>query len=200
MKAAEIWLGEKGGVGASGLLDEPGGRGVDPLDDVPGPNCTGVLCDDTSVDLGVSVLFDLALLGVDLVIVGRRVSPVLTMMSEGVIASAQGLFEVSSATTVFLALLSLRLSFILFGSPLTAVFLTRPDELEPELDSPAALLELILDVSMVSPLLGDLPLPAIEMSSSTHPAGVGGTGPSVDIGGGLRVGGDVRRSVPRVML
>ena len=70
IKAAWIWLGEKGGVGASGLLDEPGGLGVDPRDNVPGPNCTGVLCDDASVDLGVSVLFDLALLGVDLVIVG----------------------------------------------------------------------------------------------------------------------------------
>lgn len=121
------------------------------------------------------------------------------MMSEGVTASAQGLFEVSSATTLLPALLSLRLSLILFGSPLTALFLTRPEELEPELDSaPATVLELTLDVSMVSPLFGDLPLPAI--SSSTQPAGVGGTGPSVDIGGGLRVGGDASRSVERVIL
>ena len=35
MKAALICWGENGGVGASGRLDEPGGRGVDPLD--PGP-------------------------------------------------------------------------------------------------------------------------------------------------------------------
>jgi hypothetical protein len=73
----------------------------------------------------------------------------------------------------------------------------RPEELEPELDS-AAVLELILDVSIVSPLLGDLPLP--ERSSSTQPAGVGGTGPNVDIGPGLRVGGDSTRSADRVML
>ena len=73
----------------------------------------------------------------------------------------------------------------------------RPDELEPELES-AAVLELILDVSIVSPLLGDLPLP--EMSSSTQPAGVGGTGPRVDIGPGLRVGGDSTRSAVRVTL
>jgi hypothetical protein len=133
------------------------------------------------------------------VIVGRRVSPVLTMISEGVMASAQGLLEGCSVATLFPALLSLRLSLMLFGSPLTALFLTSPDELEPELDSaPATVLELTLDVSIVSPLFGDLPLPAI--SSSTQPAGVGGTGPNVDIGGGLRVGGEVIRSVERVML
>ena len=34
MKAALIWLGEKGGVGASGRLDGTGGRGVDPLEPV----------------------------------------------------------------------------------------------------------------------------------------------------------------------
>ena len=55
MKAALIWLGENGGVGASGRLDEFGGRGVDPLDPVLGPNCTGVLCEDISADFGVSV-------------------------------------------------------------------------------------------------------------------------------------------------
>lgn len=119
-------------------------------------------------------------------------------MSEGVIASAQGLFEGSSGTTLLPALLSLRLSLMLFGSPLTALFLARPEELEPELDSPAAVLELMLDVSIVSPGFGDLPLPAT--SSSTQPAGVGGTGPSVDIGGGRRVGGEVSRSDDRVML
>jgi hypothetical protein len=59
MKAALIWPGENGGVGASGRLDEFEGRGVDPLDPVPGPalgpNCTGVLCEDISADFGVSV-------------------------------------------------------------------------------------------------------------------------------------------------
>ena len=59
MNAALIWPGENGGVGASGRLDECGGRGVDPLDPVPGPAlrtiCTGVLCEEASADLGVSV-------------------------------------------------------------------------------------------------------------------------------------------------
>lgn len=113
-------------------------------------------------------------------------------------ASAQGLFEGSSVATLLPALLSLRLSLMLFGSPLTAAFLTRPEELEPELDSPAAVLELILEVSIVSPLLGDFPL--LVISSSTQPAGVGGIGPSMDIGGGLRVGGEATRSAERVML
>ena len=125
----------------------------------------------------------------------------LTMISEGVTASAHGLFDGSSVTAVPLpALLSLRLSLILLGSPLIALFRARPEELEPEFDSPpAAVLELILEVSIVSPGFGDLRLPPAT-SSSTHPAGVGGTGPSVDIGGGLLVGGEVTRSVDRVML
>lgn len=72
------------------------------------------------------------------------------------------------------------------GSPLIAWFLAKPEELDPELDSPTVL-ELTLDVSIVSPRFGDLPRP--EMSSSTQPAGVGGTGPNVDIGPGRRVGG-----------
>lgn len=83
------------------------------------------------------------------------------------------------------------------GSPFTACALARPEELDPELES-ATVLELTLDVSIVSPRLGDLPLP--DMSSSTHPAGVGGTGPNVDIWPGRRVGGDATRSVVRVML
>lgn len=117
--------GENGGVGASGRLEESGGRGVEPLDPVPGP---GVVCMDNSADCGVSPLPDgnLALLGVDFVIVGLRVSVVDgTAISIGVIASTQGLFEFSSALVVagvlalFLALLSFLLSRILFGSPLT---------------------------------------------------------------------------------
>lgn len=55
-------------------------------------------------------------------------------MSEGVIASAQGLFDASStgAVVALLVLLSLLLSRILFGSPLTAGFLVNPEELDPE--------------------------------------------------------------------
>lgn len=60
------------------------------------------------------------------------------------------------------------------------------------------MLELILDVSIVSPLLGDLPLP--DTSSSTQPAGVGGTGPRFDMRPGRRVGGETIRSVDRLML
>jgi hypothetical protein len=104
------------------------------------------VCCDVSADFGVSTWWDLALLGVDLVIVGRLVSPVEgTTISAGVIDSAQGLFEASSAAR--LVLLSVRLSRILFGSPLTWLDRARPDELEPELDS-AATLELILEVSI----------------------------------------------------
>ena len=133
--------------------------------------------------------------------VGLRVSPVPlgTMISEGVMASAHGLLEDSSTAILFPVLLSLLLSRMLFGSPLTALVLVKPEELDPELESPTVrLLEVILDVSMCSPLFGDLPLS--EMSSSTHPAGVGGTGPKLDIGAGLRVGGDVNRSDVRVIL
>lgn len=121
-----------------------------------------------------------------------------TAISAGVIASCQGLFEGSSDVAVLLALLSFLLSRILLDSPVTFLDLTRPDELEPEFDSPAVpefILELMLEVSIVSPLLGDLPLP--EVSSSTHPAGVGGTGPKFEVGPGLRVGGDTTRSVDR---
>ena len=56
----------------------------------------------------------------------------------------------------------------------------RPDELEPEFDSGAAELDAtLLDVSITKPLFGDFPLR--EISSSTHPAGVGGTGPNVEV-------------------
>jgi hypothetical protein len=88
---------------------------------------------------------------------------------------------------------------MLLGSPLTALFLPRPAELDPEVDStPPTELEPILDVSMVKPLVGGPPLPAT--SSSTQPAGVGGTGPSADAGGGRRVGGEMSWSVERFML
>lgn len=114
------------------------------------------------------------------------------------IASAQGLFDKSSLPEGFLrVLLSVLLWRMVRGSPFTACVLANPEELDPELES-ATVLELTLDVSIVSPRFGDLPLPAT--SSSTHPAGVGGTGPSVDIWPGRRVGGEVIHSVVRVIL
>ena len=131
-------------------------------------------------------------------IVGLRASPPLggTTISDGVIASAQGLFEGSSVA--LLVLLSFLLSRILLGSPLTARDLAKPEELDPELDESATVLEPILATLEVSMRrFGDLPPPAI--SSSTQPAGVGGTGPNLEIGG-LRVGGDIIRSVGGVML
>jgi hypothetical protein len=71
-------------------------------------------------------------------------------MSDGVTASAQGLFEVSSggATALLLVLLSVLLSRILFGSPLTAWALANPEELDPELDESTTVLEVILEVSI----------------------------------------------------
>jgi len=94
---------------------------------------------------------NLALLGVDRVIVGRRPSTVGgTTISDGVIASAQGLFDGSSgATALFLVLLSVLLSRILFGSPRTAWVLAKPEELDPELDkSLATVLDEALSVSI----------------------------------------------------
>lgn len=102
-------------------------------------------------------------------------------MSEGVTASAQGLFDGSSIATVFPLLLSLLLSRILFGSPRTARFLVRPAELEPEFDS-ARPLEAVLEVSICNPGCGDRDcvLGAIR-GLSTQSAGVGGTGPNVEM-------------------
>ena len=114
-------------------------------------------------------------------IVGRRPRMVSggTVLSLGVIESAQGLFEGSSAI-LFPLLLSLLLSLILLGSPFIAWCLVSPDELDPEFDSGAAALDAtLLEVSITRPLFGDFPLR--ETSSSTHPAGVGGTGPSVEV-------------------
>lgn len=74
------------------------------------------------------------------------------MISDGVIASAQGLLQGSSGATLFPVRLSLRLSRILLGSPLTALARLRPDELDPEFDSGIALDELTLgDVSITRP-------------------------------------------------
>lgn len=135
---------------------------------------------DDSPVLGVSLWLNRPLLGVDLVIVGFRLSTVEgTTMSEGVMASAQGLLDISSLEEGCLrVLLSVLLWRMVLGSPFTACVLAKPEELDPELDS-VTVLELTLEVSIVSPLFGDLPLTAI--SSSTQPAGVGGTGPNVDI-------------------
>jgi hypothetical protein len=156
--------------------------------------------------LGVSPpLANLELLGVVLFTVCRRPSIVLgTEISEGVIASAQGLFELSSATIALRALLSLLLSRILRDSPLTCCDLAKPELLEPEFDSPVVVdgaVEATLDVSIVSARFGDLPRP--PTSSSTQPAGVGGTGPKLDpepklelSPGGRLVGGETIRSDP----
>jgi len=56
INASLIWPGENEDVGASGRVDDPGGRGVDPLEPVAGPvpNCMGVLCEDISAVPGVS--------------------------------------------------------------------------------------------------------------------------------------------------
>ncbi len=116
------------------------------------------------------------------------------------IESAQGLFE---ASETLLVLLSFLLSRMLFGSPLIARALDNPEVLDPELDSGLSILELTLEleVSMDNPGFGDLPLPDGIASSSVQPAGVGGTGPSDDIGPGLRDGGDASLlSLDRFML
>lgn len=122
---------------------------------------------------------NLELRGADLVIVDRLPRTVLgTTISIGVIASAHGLFEMSSGTALFPVLLSLLRSRILLDSPRTAPVRVKPDELDPEFESDTALVDTELEVSMTSPRLGDLPRKAA--SSSTHPAGVGGTGPRED--------------------
>lgn len=184
-------------MGASGRLADARGRGVEPLDPVPDP-VPGVFKYVVSADCGVSAPAEnLELLGVVLFTVCLRPKTVFgTEISDGVIASTQGLFEISSADDAFLALLSLRLSRILLDSPLTCGALVKPELLDPEYDSVVEFettVEETLVVSIVSPRLGDRPRPAI--SSSTHPAGVGGTGPKFDEScGGLLVGGAIRRS------
>jgi hypothetical protein len=113
-------------------------------------------------------------------------------------ALAQGLFEGSSTARVRLSLL---LSRILFGSPRTAPALLRPEDVTPEdevAESGAAALEFELEVSGWIVLLEEVP-PLDEESSSTQPAGVGGTGPRLETARveecpGRRVGGDVMRS------
>lgn len=135
-------------------------------------------------------LGNLALLGVALLIVGLLPRAVEGgTISTGVMASTHGLLEFSSATVaaLFRALLSFLLSRMLFDSPLTCFALAKPAVLDPEFDS-LAVLELILVVSILSSRFGERPLP--DTSSSTQPAGVGGTGPRFDIVPGLRVGGE----------
>ena len=153
-------------------------------------------------EFGVSWLWrERALEGFDFIISGRLPSTVIggTIISAGVMASAQGLFEGSSIATALPDLLSLLLSRILFGSPRTARALVNPDELEPEFDSVWPL-ELTLDVSRCSAPGGSgdrgRGAPGIIRGLSTQPAGVGGTGPNVEIGAGLRVGGDTMGSTP----
>ena len=85
--------------------------------------------------------------------VGLRPNVVVggTVISDGVTASAHGLLEGSSGA-LFPVRLSLRLSRMLFGSPLTALDRLSPDVLDPEFDSGCVLDEVTLaDVSITRP-------------------------------------------------
>lgn len=115
-------------------------------------------------------------------------------------AVAQGLFEGSSTARVRLSLL---LSRILFGSPRTARALFNPEDPPLELDESAAtVLEPALEVSNGGGAAGDFAFARDGVSSSTQSAGVGGTGPRLDMGArleewpGRRVGGETMRSPP----
>jgi hypothetical protein len=214
---AEAGMGENGGVGASGRLAEAKGRGVEPRDGIPPLERPGVLCAEEAIAIaispvrGVSERLERPLRGVRDDSGGLRCddcdcdcwSP--TMVKGGMlcpsIALAHGLFEGSSTVRVRLSLL---LSRMLLGSPRTAPARVSPDDAgPPELASgpPVAALELAeLDVSICSAVLLDEFPPRDELSSSTQPAGVGGTGPSDETANeaelpGRRVGGDVTRSV-----
>jgi hypothetical protein len=153
---------------------------------------------------GVSERLDRALLGVRAAIPVRWPTMVRgAIFSPGDMALAQGLFEGSSTVRVRLSLL---LSRMLFGSPRTARARDSPEDAPPpdvlpEVDdSAAATLELaVLEVSMWRVLVEEFP-PLDDVSSSTQPAGVGGTGPREETASelecpGRRVGGDVMRSV-----
>lgn len=135
-------MGENGGVGA-------GKRGV----------AVGVLWLDISADFGVSTFSDLALLGADVGTAGLRPRIVRGgAVSDGVIASTQGLLELSSAIR-FPLLLSLLLSRMLFVSPFTAGCLVKPEDVDAVIDSGHVVLELTtLVVSITSPLLGEFAL------------------------------------------
>ena len=128
-------------------------------------------------------------------IVARRPSTVIggTTIFEGVIASAHGLFEVSSTATCLPLLLALRLSRILSGQPRTTPLLANPADPEPEPDSP-------------SPLGADFEVSECSggkvgrsegnrLGLSTQPAGVGGMGPKLEMACGLLVGGDITGTV-----
>jgi hypothetical protein len=103
-------------------------------------------------EFGVSMPWnERPLRGVDFVIVGRLPSTVIgTTISDGVMASAQGLFDGSGSDVFLPVLLSLLLSRMLLGSPLTARARYNPDELEPEFESGATLV-VTLDVSICNP-------------------------------------------------
>lgn len=73
-----------------------------------------------------------------------------TTISEGVIDSAQGLFDGSSKEMLLPVLLSLRRSRMLLGSPLTARARDNPAEVDPEFES-GTVLDGIVDVSICSP-------------------------------------------------
>lgn len=71
-------------------------------------------------------------------------------MSDGVMDSAQGLFDGSSNATLLPVLLSLRRSRMLLGSPLIARARDSPAELDPEFDS-CTELDVMPEVSTCSP-------------------------------------------------
>lgn len=142
------------------------------------------------ITLGVVLLFDLAefgvswfwvnraLLGVDLLIVGLRPSTVIggTTISEGVMASCQGLLEVSSRAICFPVLLALLLSRILIGSPRTASLLGKPEDPGTDMNSAAAEVDApVCNGGSVGLSDGSL------LGLSTQPAGVGGIGPKLDM-------------------
>lgn len=138
-----------------------------------------------------------ALRGVDLVIV-RRLERVVAF---GTTIFANGCTAPSSEFLDGRVLLSARLCMMVLLSCRTARVLAKPPELDPEVadSSRIVLAPCIAGGSTVEVSIrraGDRPLsggpPPLCPSSSTQPAGVGGTGPSAATpsGGGRRVGGE----------
>lgn len=110
-------------------------------------------------------------------------------------ASAQGLFEVSSVAGAFPDLLALLLSLMLLGSPRTALLLENPAELEPDCEPAGGIGSALAAPVFRGAKTGLVGSVGISFGSllglSTQPAGVGGIGPKFDIVCGLLVGGDI---------
>ncbi len=113
-------------------------------------------------------------------------------MSDGVIviASAQGLLDDSSGCLPLR--LALLLSRMLLDSPRIAPLLEKPSDPEPDA-GPLGPVSAALAVTICNG--GTVGRPCGSFGSllglSTHPAGVGGMGPKVEIGCGRRVGGGI---------